>query len=466
MATLTPPRPQAPGAPTDQPSRILSGAWTGHRASRAAAAGRPARTAIAGAAALAGLVAAMALIAVATASAPSAAVAQATARFFPGWLSGPLHGLGLSVSTAALEVLVLAVCGFYLVVLRCVTAISSRSLWTAIVLAHLAALLAPPLFSGDVFGYIGFARLDVLHGLSPYTHTAAAAPHDAIYHLLGWTTLTTPYGPLFTLLSDALVPLGIAGALWSLKVLAALTSLATVVLIWRAAPRLRRSRRSAIAFYGLNPLVLVFAVPGAHNEALIGMLVAAGALCMLAGHERRGAVALVAATAVKASAALALPFALLGAQRRGRTAASIAVALVVLAAIAAIAFGPHLSGLAGALLTQQNKVAGHSLPAEFSQLLGVGQLALWVRVAFLALAGCVIVAMLWRAWRGAHWLDCYGWSTLALIAATAWLVPWYGLWALLPASLSSSRRLRVATVIACAYLVAMRLAIQHPLSAA
>ena len=78
-------------------------------------------------------------------------------------------------------------------------------------LAHLAALLAPPLFSGDVFGYIGFARLDVLHGLSPYVHTAAAAPHDAIYHLLGWTNLTTPYGPLFTLLSEALVPLGIAG---------------------------------------------------------------------------------------------------------------------------------------------------------------------------------------------------------------------------------------------------------------
>jgi hypothetical protein len=45
-------------------------------------------------------------------------------------------------------------------------------------------------------------------------------------------------------------------------------------------------------------------------------------------------------------------------------------------------------------------------------------------------------------------------------------VPWYGLWALLPASLSSSRRLRVAAVLACAYLVAMRLAIQHPLSAA
>ena len=89
-----------------------------------------------------------------------------------------------------------------------------------------------------------------------------------------------------------------------------------------------------------------------------------------------------------------------------------------------------------------------------------------MRVVFLALFGAVFALALWRAARGADWLDSYGWTTLALLAATAWLVPWYGLWALLPASLSSSRRLRVVTVIACAYLVATRLAVQHPLSAA
>jgi hypothetical protein len=424
------------------------------------------RAALVGTLALVGLVAAMALLATATAGAPSSAVAEASPHFFPAWLAGPLHGIGLSASIGVLEALVLAICACYAIALRCASAISSRRLWGAIVLAHVAALLAPPLFSGDVFGYIGFARLDVLHGLSPYIHTAAAAPHDAVYHLLGWTNLTTPYGPLFTLLSDALVPLGIAGGLWALKSIAALTSLATVTLIWRIAPRVGRSRRSAIAFYGLNPLVLVFAVPGAHNEALIGMFVAAGALCILAGQELRGGISLVAASAIKASAALALPFALLGARDRRRLAASLALGLALAAAIAVIAFGPHLFGLAGAMLTQQNKVAGHSLPAEVSQLLGLGQLALGVRIAFLALFACVLLVTLWRTWCGAHWLDSYGWTTLALLAATAWLVPWYGLWALLPASLSSSRRLRVAAVLACAYLVAMRLAIQHPLSAA
>ena len=126
---------------------------------------------------------------------------------------------------------------------------------------------------------------------------------------------------------------------------------------------------------------------------------------------------------------------------------------------------PHWLFAAGVLATQQDKIAGHSVPSQVSQQLGLGRLALGVRVAFLALFAGVLAATLWRTWRGARWLDSYGWTTLALLAGTAWLLPWYGLWALLPASLSSSRRLRIATVVACGYLVAMRLAIKHPLAA-
>ena len=455
--------PSTDTAATDSP--VARGLASPPRLPAPEAAGVAGRGAIVGTFALVGLLLAMVALAVTTAAGPSSVIPKAQPQFFPGWLAGPLGGLGPRVSVGVLEALIVAICACYAVALRYAAAISTRRLWTAIVLAHLAALLAPPLFSGDVFGYISFARLDVLHGLSPYLFTANAAPHDAIYHLSGWTNLTTPYGPLFTLLTDALVPFGIAGGLWALKGIAALTSLATVALIWRVAPRMGRPRRASIAFYGLNPLVLVFAVPGAHNEALIGMFVAAGAISILVGQEARGGLALVAASAIKASAALALPFALLGAPRRGRAAASMALGLVLAAIVGVIAFGPHVFSVGGALATQQGKIAGHSLPSQVSQWLGLGKLAPGVRVAFLAVFGGVFVASLWRTWRGAPWLDSYGWTTLALLAATAWLLPWYGLWALLPASLSSSRRLRIATLIACAYLVTIRLAIQHPLAA-
>ena len=74
--------------------------------------------------------------------------------------------------------------------------------------AHVILLLGPPLVSQDVFGYLGYARLGALHGLDPYSHIPAEAPGDAIFPFVGWPFKHSPYGPLFTLGSYALAPLG------------------------------------------------------------------------------------------------------------------------------------------------------------------------------------------------------------------------------------------------------------------
>jgi len=426
----------------------------------------PVSRAATGSLALVGLVGAAALLALTAAAGPSPLVStfRRMPHYFPAWLAGPLHSIGIPGSQALRIGLVVAFCACYAAALRAAAAVSSRRLWAAIVLAHVAVALAPPLLSGDVFGYIGFARLESLHGLSPYAFTANAAPGDAVHPLLGWTDVTTPYGPLFTLFTMALVPLGIAGALWTLKALAALTSLATVAVIWRVARRLGHEPRTAAALYGLNPLVVIFAVGGAHNETLFGVALAAAALYVLSARERAGGVALAAATAVKASAALAIPFALIGSRRPRRLALAGAVALAVALGAGVAVFGVHLLG-AGAWLTQQHQVAGHSLPSQVSKLLGLGELALGVRVAFLAAFAVALAASLRRTWRGAPWIDGYGWAVLALLGATAWILPWYGLWALLPASLCANRRLRAVTLGACTYLVAIEVLVAKPLLA-
>ena len=401
---------------------------------------------------LGGLVACLLLLGANAASAPSSYVPSGEHRF-PGWLAGPLQPFGFTTRHAVLEGLVLAVFGCYLVVLACVRALPARRIWVAVVLADLAALLAPPLLSSDVFGYLGFARLGVLHGLSPYSYTANAAPQDAIYPYLGWHTVTTPYGPLFTLLTYALVPLGIAAGLWTLKVVAA---------------TLGRTPKLTVALYGLNPLVLVFAVAGAHNDVLFGALIAAAALWMISARERAAGVSLIGALALKASAGLVIPFALLGAKRRKELFIWLLGGAVLVAAVSFAVFGTHLSGLWQALVTEQREVAKHSVPAEVSMLLGVGRVAgsgsathyllpESIRLVFIALFAAAMLAALWRAWRGAWWLDCYAWATLALLACSAWLLPWYGMWALLPASLSASRRVQGATLVASAYCMAIKI---------
>ena len=91
-------------------------------------------------------------------------------------------------------------------------------LFGAIGLLHLVFALAPPLLSSDVFSYVAYGRLGALHGLDPYAHPPLAAHGDPvlIYVAHAWRDALSAYGPLFTLLTYVLAPLGIAAAVWSL----------------------------------------------------------------------------------------------------------------------------------------------------------------------------------------------------------------------------------------------------------
>lgn len=376
----------------------------------------------------------------------------------PAWLAGPLRELGVGSSTTSYQLLLAAIFACYLVALACVHALGTRRLWTAIALAHLAALLAPPLFSADVFGYLSFARLGAVHGLDPYTHTAAAAPLDAVYRYVGWRNVSSPYGPLFTLLSYTVATFSLAAGLWTLKALAAATSLATVAVVWRGAERLGHEPLRAAALIGLNPVVLVFVVGGGHNDALTMLLLAIGIVAFSAGRDGAGAATLAATVGIKASAALALPFALIASRRRVAATAAAAAGLAAVAAVAVIGFGLHTRAFLDTLRGQQQFVAVHSIPSEVSRLLGLGRLASGVRAAFTAGFVIALVAALVHAWRNRdHWIDAYGWATLALLVGTAWLLPWYGVWLLLPAALSDGRRLRIAALTFSAYLILTRM---------
>src|SRR5919199_3064755 len=229
---------------------------------------------------------------------------------YPGWLHGPLSGLELDLAPSGLAWLLVAMCACYLLVLASADALQPRVAIGAVVALHALFLVAPPLISSDVFGYIDSARLGTLHGIDPYSPASTRLPPDAVHLYRRWgTDLPSPYGPLFTLVSYALVPLGIAGALWGLKVLAAAGSLATIWLVWRCAAALGRDPLRAALFVGLNPLVLLFAVGGAHNDFFALTLAMAAVYLVIAKRERLGGAALVAAAAFKLPLGLPLLYA-------------------------------------------------------------------------------------------------------------------------------------------------------------
>jgi hypothetical protein len=68
-----------------------------------------------------------------------------------------------------------------------------------------------------------------------------------------------------------------------------------------------------------------------------------------------------------------------------------------------------------------------------------------------------VLLLLRAAWRrrqeSGAWIDAAGWATLAVLLATAWLVPWYAIWLLPLAALAADRRLLVASVTLCAYMM-------------
>jgi hypothetical protein len=421
---------------------------------------------------------------------------------WPGWLSGPLHGLGLELGSASFQALTLAMCAGYVLVLLAARVLSGRAIAASIVAANLLLLLGPPLISQDVFGYLEFARLGVLHGLDPYTHVAAEVPTDAVFAFIGWPFQHSPYGPIFTLGSYPLASLGLAGGVWALKGIAVAASLGAVALTARAAETMGRSPKAAAVFVGLNPVLLELATGGAHNDTLV-LLALAGALALAAGavprarrtgdvpHPReqdvavRGAseapnrraldstprlraaaVVLVAGVGVKASAGLVIPFVVLAPHawwERWRVARSTVGALVALAIVAVVGFGSHAFGFLDALNEQQQLVATHSIPAEAARLVGLSGVPGWWRHLFLAGFVVILAFALWRTARGADWRAMAGWATLALLLSTAWLLPWYAIWALPLAALADSRRLRAATLVFCAYAILIHLAFANPL---
>jgi alpha-1,6-mannosyltransferase len=327
----------------------------------------------------------------------------------------------------------------------------------SIVALHLIFFLAPPLLSTDVFNYVDYARLGVLHGLNPYQYTPAAAPHDAAYPFIGWRTATSVYGPLFTIVSYPLGALSLSAALWTAKFIAAASSLGSVALVWASARRLGRPPLPAAMFLGLNPVLLVYAVGGAHNDVLMMLLSLSGLYLVLAGREIQGVLAVVGAAAVKVSSGLLLPFMLIGAKRPLRSLAATIVGAAALAALAFGAFGSHAISFVHVLNVQQQHGSLHSVPKALSEVIGLDSVTSPLR--FVAMAGFAFafILLLVRAWRGRDWLTSAGWATVALLVTTTWLLPWYVIWLLPLAALSESSRLRLAALGLGVFVIALRI---------
>ena len=349
-----------------------------------------------------------------------------------------------------------------------------RSFWAATVALVAAFAFAPVLLSHDVYSYVDYARLGVLHGLDPYVHPPAAAPFDPAYARVTWIDATSAYGPLFTLATYPLAWLPVWLAVAALKAAAALSVLGIAVLVARIAPSRGVAPLPAAAFVALNPLVLIHVVGGGHNDGLAMLLATAGMAAMLSASEATAGVALLAALTIKLPAATAAPFALASAARirhsphqggvdvgyaipseasrllRGGTVAALAIGMTAYAA-----FGWHWLDAIGLAGENQHRTSHMSIPITVARITGLDPTA--VRATALAIFAAIFIYLLAWTWRGNDWLRAAAWASFALLIATAWLLPWYLIWALPLVALSRDRPLQLLTLALTAYQLPARM---------
>jgi alpha-1,6-mannosyltransferase len=311
-------------------------------------------------------------------------------------------------------------------------------------------LVAPPLGSRDVYAY-ACQGATYAAGFSPYEQGVSALPCPWLETVSPiWRDTPAPYGPLFVLLSGAVVK--VTGSLVGSIVLFRLLALAGLGLTAACLPVLARrcgipEGRALWLALG-SPLVGVHLVSGAHNDALMVGLLVAGLALVASRPGRPGpllaaGVVLGLAGALKATALVVVPFAALAAIAGAYSVRALVrdggwVAGGALAAVAGATFGAGLDfGWISGLARGGDVIAWTSPPTAVGQT--VGYLALpfgWhvdalpvTRGIGMAVLALLLVWLWWRA-RTREPLWHAGLALTATVALAPLFHPWYWMWPL------------------------------------
>jgi hypothetical protein len=377
-------------------------------------------------------------------------------RPVPSWLAGAFGHVGLNIGLAGLIAALSLMFVSYALTLGKARQLSRRAVLMSIAALNALVLVAPPLLSTDLFSYIAYGRLGATYGINPYLHGPNAIPFDPLYALVGaqWTHTPTAYGPLFTALSYPLAGFNIATNVFAYKGIAALSVVALVVLVWHAARLRGLEPVKAVAMVGLNPVIVVYGVGGGHNDMLMLAMMVAAIYVLLRQREGTGGAMIIAATAIKLTAGVLLPFAVaasagrrLATAGRARILAGAAGAAVLFGALGLMLFGSGTLHLVGTLQHIQGQGGIHSVPGFILDALGLKR---FDNITGYVLHVAYAVSLVWlirRVWIGdLDWITAAGWATVGLLISAGMLMPWYIAWLVPLSALSSDRRLWWTTI--------------------
>lgn len=360
--------------------------------------------------------------------------------------------------------------------------IGSRAIVIASACWMAPLLISPPLFTRDVFSYLGQGA-QLLHGLNPYAHGPAELeilPNIVQNVHPVWQTTPAPYGPLFLLIAKGIVAVTGDNVIVGVIVTRLVLLLGLGAMVW-ALPRLVRhlGGRLPITLWlaVASPMTVIHLFGGPHNDLMMLGFLTMGVLAVL---ERKHAVSIVLVTVamlIKPTAAVALPFLVwvwtnhLEGENRTRNflkvgAASVGIFLPVFVVGTWVSLGSFNLGW----------VTGLQAPTLVTNWLnpstGVGQVAytlvhLVINVPespFITVARLLSMLTLAAFFAQQWWKSRYGgneaiFRMAVTLLATAILapptLPWYLTWGFVLASAFPWRRRHLAVVVGVAVFLVM-----------
>lgn len=344
-----------------------------------------------------------------------------------------------------------------------------RRSWLILALWGLPLLAGPPIFSRDIYSYIGQGLL-AHHGLNPYSVPPSRLGNGPLLASIAmvWRNTASPYGPLFVSVSR--VAASLTGSSLIAQVLVfRLVELAGVAMVMVSLPRLSRRLGNdpglALWLGALSPLALLSFIASGHNDALMVGLLLAGVTLALEGRLALGVALIALAATIKIPAAAAIVFIAVDqfrsstGDRRWRVVieAVVVPVAVVVGITAAAGFGWTWLGPTALRIPTELRVLSTpavALGAFFhSALRSVGvPVALSPTVTATQLV-CELAAVAGAVWLifNAHRLDMVrvlGLTLMLIVVGSPTVWPWYLMWGLAILATTSAQRSNVLAGVA------------------
>lgn len=191
--------------------------------------------------------------------------------------------------------------------------IKRKTIWKLTFFLSVVLLFSYNAFSYDIFNYIFYAKIVTFYHQSPYLHKALDFPNDPMLSFMHWTHNTYPYGPFWLGASIILSLIGLNIFLLNFflfKFLAFVSFVSSAFLIEKISQKIKgEDSNFNLAFFSLNPLVMIESLVSGHNDIFMMALALFGIYLLIKNSKFQSLIFLVLAFLIKwSTGVLFLPY--------------------------------------------------------------------------------------------------------------------------------------------------------------